>query len=108
MYSFNKNTGDYDMENLKDLFEDIRKNAMDSGYDLIVKYGMIGMKKELGSKNPVQLANKLMAYFIKYEEYEKCAKLKGLIDEYNKKSKIKKDKNYENKHLDKKGRSTKR
>ena len=92
MYSVNKNTGDYDMEELKDLFEDIRKNAMDSGYDLIVKYGMIGMQKELGSKNPVQLANKLMAYFIKYEEYEKCAKLKALIDEYNKKSKTKKEK----------------
>ena len=108
MYSFNKNTGDYDMVELKDLFEDIRKNAMDAGYDLIVKYGMAGMKKELGSKNPVGLANKLMKYFIQYEEYEKCAKLKKAIDEYNKKGKTKKEKGYESKHLDKKGRSTKR
>jgi hypothetical protein len=41
-----------------------------------------GMKKELGSKDPIRIAKKLMHYFIKYEEYEKCAVLKKLIDEY--------------------------
>ncbi len=82
MYIYNKHTGEYDLVDLNEFFEDIRKNTMDSGYDLIKKFGLKGMKKELGSKDPIRIAKKLMHYFIKYEEYEKCAVLKKLIDEY--------------------------
>lgn len=85
MKLFNKNTGDFDSLNTKEFFMEIRKTAMDSGYELFIKYGIEGMKKELGSKDPVSLANKLMTFFIEYEEYEKCAELKNLIDKYNKK-----------------------
>ena len=42
------------------------------------------MKKELGSKNPIRIANKLIKYFIDYEEYEKCGELKKIIDKYKK------------------------
>jgi len=66
-------------------FKEVRKTAMDSGYELFIKYGIDGMKKELGSKDPVLLANKLMTFFIGYEEYEKCAELKKLIDDYTEK-----------------------
>ncbi len=36
----------------------------------------------MGSKDPISLANKLIEFFIRYEEYEKCAKLQKMIDEY--------------------------
>jgi len=82
MNIFDKNSGDFKMVDTKDFFKEIRKSAMDSGYDLFLKYGIDGMKKELGSKDPITLANKLMTFFIGYEEYEKCAELKKLIDEH--------------------------
>ena len=88
MNIFNKNTGDFDSVNSKEFFREIRKTAMDSGYELFMKYGIEGMKKELGSKDPVGLANKLMTFFIGYDEYEKCAELKKLIDEHDKKVKV--------------------
>jgi len=88
MNIFNKNTGDFDSLNTKEFFREIRKTAMDSGYELFMKYGIEGMKKELGSKDPVGLANKLMTFFIGYEEYEKCAELKKLIDEHDKKVEV--------------------
>jgi len=88
MNIFNKNTGDFDSLNTKEFFREIRKTAMDSGYELFMKYGIEGMKKELGSKDPVGLANKLMVFFIGYEEYEKCAELKKLIDEHDKKVEV--------------------
>ena len=84
MNIFNRNTGDFDSLNTKEFFREIRKTAMDSGYELFIKYGIKGMKEELGSKDPVGLANKLMTFFIGYEEYEKCAELKKLIEEYDK------------------------
>jgi len=88
MNIFNKNTGDFDSLNTKEFFREIRKTAMDSGYELFMNYGIEGMKKELGSKDPVGLANKLMTFFIGYEEYEKCAELKKLIDEHDKKVEV--------------------
>ena len=88
MNTLNHNNGDYNRVNLYDFFEDIRKTAMNSGYDLIVSNGIRGMKENFGSKNPIKLANKLIKYFIGFEEYEKCAKLKKVIDKY-KQSKIK-------------------
>ena len=83
MSIFDKNSGDFMKVNLKEFFEDVRKNAMDSGYDLLKANGLDGLKKDFGSKDPVAIANKLMTYFIKYEEYEKCQVLKNLIEEYN-------------------------
>lgn len=79
---FNNNTGEYSQVDVKEFFEDIRKNAMDGGYNLIVKHGLTGLKKDYGSKDPVNIAKKLMTYFIRYEEYEKCAILKKQIKEY--------------------------
>jgi hypothetical protein len=89
MYSFNKNNGDYEMVDLKGFFEDVRRSAVDTGYNLFLTHGIKGMKKEFGSKEPVKIANKLIDYYIKYEEYEKCAKLKKIIDEYDKKCQTK-------------------
>jgi hypothetical protein len=43
----------------------------------------------MGSKNPIALANKLIEFFIRYEEYEKCAKLQKMIEEYKKECQIK-------------------
>ena len=85
MNIFDKNSGGFKMADLSNFFEDIQKGAMDSGYDLFLVHGISGMKKEMGSKDPVSLANKLIEFFIKYEEYEKCAKLQKMIDEHNKK-----------------------
>ena len=99
MNTLNHNNGDYDRVNLYDFFEDIRKTAMNSGYNLIVSNGIRGMKENFGSKNPIKLVNKLIKYFIGFEEYEKCAELKKVIDKY-KQSKIKKKKSYENTDLD--------
>ena len=72
------------MVDLSEFFEDVRKDAMDSGLKLMKTYGIRGMKEELGSKNPVRLANKMINFFIQYEEYEKCGEIKKLIDEYKK------------------------
>ena len=85
MNMFDKHSGDFMKFDLKEFFEDVRKNAMNSGYDLLVLNGLENIKKDFGSKDPVAMANKLMTYFIKYEEYEKCAVLKKLIEEYSKK-----------------------
>ena len=99
MNTLNHNNEDYERVNLHDFFEDIRKTTMNSGYNLIVSNGIHGMKENFGSKNPIKLANKLIKYFIGFEEYEKCAELKKAIDKY-KQSKIKKKKSYENTNLD--------
>ena len=90
MKIFDHNTGDYSMIDFNSFFDNIRKDAMDTGYTLLTKHGIKGMKEELGSKNPVKLTNKLINFFIRYEEYEKCAVLKKLIDDYknNKKKKL--------------------
>ncbi len=87
MNIFNHNNGEYDMVDLTAFFEDVRKDAMNSGLELFKSYGILGMKEELGSKNPVRLANKMIKFFIQYEEYEKCGEIKKMIDEYNKKRK---------------------
>ena len=79
---FDNNKGEYKQVDVKEFFEDIRKNAMDGGYNLIVEHGLTGLKKEYGSKDPVNIAKNLMKYFIKYEEYEKCGVLKKQIKEY--------------------------
>jgi hypothetical protein len=86
MNIFDHNSGDFKMINLEAFFEDIQKGAMDSGYDLFLTHGIIGMKKEMGSKDPVKLASKLIEFFIRYEEYEKCAKLQKMIDEHEEKT----------------------
>ena len=99
MNTLNPDNEDYERVNLHDFFEDIRKTTMNSGYNLIVSNGIHGMKENFGSKNPIKLINKLIKYFIGYEEYEKCAELKKVIDKY-KQLKTKKKKGYENKHLD--------
>ena len=85
MNIFDKNSGDFKMVDLSNFFEDIQKGAMDSGYELFLTHGILGMKREMGSKDPVSLANKLIEFFIRYEEYEKCAKLQKMIDEHTKK-----------------------
>ena len=84
MYSFNKDKGDYEMVDLRGFFEDVRRSAVDTGYELFLVHGINGMKKEFGSKEPVKIANKLIDYYIKYEEYEKCAIIKNRMDELNK------------------------
>jgi hypothetical protein len=84
MRVFDHNSGGYKMINLEDFFEDVKRDAMQSGYELFKMYGIKGMKEELGSNNPKRLANKLIEYFVKYEEYEKCAELVKIIDEYKK------------------------
>ena len=87
MYSFNKDKGDYEMVDLRGFLEDVRRSAVDTGYELFLVHGINGMKKEFGSKEPVKIANKLIDYYIKYEEYEKCAELKKVIDDYHKQDK---------------------
>jgi hypothetical protein len=84
MNIFDRNKGEYKMVDLSEFFEDVRKDAMDSGLQLMKTYGIRGMKEELGSKNPVRLANKMINFFIQYEEYEKCGEIKKLIDDYRK------------------------
>ena len=84
MNIFDRNKGEYKMVDLSEFFEDVRKDAMDSGLKLMKTYGIRGMKEELGSKNPVRLANKMINFFIQYEEYEKCGEIKKLIDDYRK------------------------
>ena len=49
MNIFDKNSGDFMKVNLKEFFEDVRKNAMDSGYDLLKANGLSGLKKDFGS-----------------------------------------------------------
>jgi len=84
------------MLDLTNFFEDIKKDAMNSGYELFLLYGIKGMKEDLGSRNPIRIANKLINFFIEYEEYEKCAELKKIVDEYKKEYKQNKKKSYEN------------
>jgi len=79
------------MVDLTEFFEDVRKDAMDSGLQLLKTYGIRGMKDELGSKQPIKLANKLIKFFIQYEEYEKCGEIKQLIDDYKKEYKTKRE-----------------
>ena len=81
--------GEFKMIDLENFFGDIQKGAMDSGYDLFLVHGIAGMKEEMGSKDPVGLANKLIEFFIKYEEYEKCAELVSMIKEYKKECQLK-------------------
>ena len=130
MNIFDNNSGDFKMGDSKEFFKEVRKTAMDSGYSLFVKYGIDGMREELGSKDPIGLANKLMTFFIdKVEDILYQAHSEGIWKEVLDTSKslensnrhfydygdkleaaynIVKNKNYENKHLDKEGRSTKR
>jgi len=89
MNIFDGEFGEFKMLNFDNFFEDIQKGAMDSGYDLFLVHGIKGMKVEMGSKDPISLANKLIDFFIKYEEYEKCAKLVEIINEYEKEQKTK-------------------
>jgi len=96
MEIFDHDKGDYNMVDFTRFFDNIRKDAMDTGYNLLTKHGIKGMKEELGSKNPVKITKKLINFFIQYEEYEKCAVLKKLIEDYKNN---KKEKN-ENKSLD--------
>ena len=84
MNIFYHNSGDFKMIDLSNFFEDIQRGAMDSGYELFLVHGIRGMKDEMGSKDPVALANKLIQFFIKYEEYEKCAELQKMIEEHKK------------------------
>jgi|TARA_R110001592_G_scaffold159830_2_gene391523 hypothetical protein len=84
MNIFNHDSGEYDMVDLTAFFEDVRKDAMNSGLALFKTYGIKGMKEELGSKNPIKLANKMINFFVQYEEYEKCGEIKQIIDEYKK------------------------
>ena len=79
MNIFDHNSGD-----LENFFEDIQKGAMDSGYELFMTHGISGMQKEMGSKDPISLANKLIQFYIRYEEYEKCGALQKLIEEHRK------------------------
>jgi len=83
MSIFNEDNNGENMIDLSDFFETVQRDAMESGYELFKLYGITGMKEELGSKNPIKMANKLIKYFIKYEEYEKCAVLVKLIEEFN-------------------------
>ena len=89
MMIFDDKSGEFGMVDLENFFEDIQRGAMESGYELFLTHGMEGMKKDMGSKNPVSLANKLINYFIAYEEYEKCAKLQKMVDGYVEKCKTK-------------------
>ena len=89
MNIFDHEFGDFKMVDLDNFFNEIQRGAMDSGYELFLTYGIKGMKHEMGSKNPVALANKLIEFFIRYEEYEKCAKLQKMIEEYKKECQIK-------------------
>lgn len=82
MNIFDHEFGDFKMVDLSNFFEDIQKGAMDSGYELFLTHGIKGMKREMGSKDPVATANKLIEFFIRYEEYEKCAELQKMIEEY--------------------------
>ena len=84
MNIFNQDSEGEKMVDLTDFFEDVQRDAMDSGYELFKLYGIKGMKEELGSKNPLKIANKLIKYFVKYEEYEKCAVLVKIISEFDK------------------------
>jgi len=84
MKIFDHNSGEYKMIDLEDFFEDVQRDAMESGLELFKMYGIKGMKEELGSKQPIKIANKLIKFFVKYEEYEKCAELVKIIDEYKK------------------------
>tara|TARA_Y100001963_G_scaffold112999_1_gene156480 strand:- start:18 stop:287 length:270 start_codon:yes stop_codon:yes gene_type:complete len=84
MKLFDHNSGDYKMVDLDEFFEDVKRDAMNSGLELLRTYGIKGMKYEMGSKDPVKLANKLIKFFIQYEEYEKCGEIKNIIDEYKK------------------------
>tara|TARA_B100000287_G_scaffold428423_1_gene479818 strand:- start:667 stop:936 length:270 start_codon:yes stop_codon:yes gene_type:complete len=84
MKLFDHNSGDYKMVDLDEFFEDVKRDAMNSGLELLRTYGIKGMKHEMGSKDPVRLANKLIKFFIQYEEYEKCGEIKNIIDEYKK------------------------
>jgi len=90
MYSFNNDSGEYNLLDLSEFFNGVQKEAMNSGYELFILHGIDGMKTELGSRNPISIGNKLINYFIKYEEYEKCAAIQKIIDDY--KLKIKKKK----------------
>ncbi len=84
MMQFDETFGDFNVVNLDNFFEDIQRGAMESGYELFLTHGIDGMKREMGSKNPISLAKKLIEYFIAYEEYEKCAELQKIIDGYKK------------------------
>jgi|TARA_R110002020_G_scaffold314978_4_gene530151 hypothetical protein len=84
MNIFDHNSGDFKMIDLENFFEDIQKGAMDSGYELFMTHGISGMQKEMGSKDPISLANKLIQFYIRYEEYEKCGALQKLIEEHRK------------------------
>jgi len=89
MKIFDNNSGDYKMIDLEDFFEDVQRDAMESGLELFKLYGIKGMKEELGSKHPIKIANKLIQFFVKYEEYEKCAELVKIIDKYKKECRTK-------------------
>ena len=89
MNIFDHNSGDFKMIDLENFFEDIQKGAMDSGYELFMTHGISGMQKEMGSKDPISLANKLIQFYIRYEEYEKCGALQKLIEEHRKEYYIK-------------------
>jgi len=90
MYSFNNNNGEYDLLDLSEFFNGVQKEAMNSGYELFILHGIDGMKNELGSRDPISIGDKLIKYFIRYEEYEKCAEIQTIIDNYKLKMEKKK------------------
>ena len=49
MKLFDHNSGDYKMVDLDEFFEDVKRDAMNSGLELLRTYGIKGMKHEMGS-----------------------------------------------------------
>ena len=87
----NPNQNNMNSPDMEDIVNKIRYQALEAGYGLFKTKGISGMVK-LGSKNPIKLAKKMIAFYIDYEEYERCAVLQKIIDDYKTKYKAKKDK----------------
>ena len=52
MKLFDHNSGDYKMVDLDEFFEDVKRDAMNSGLELLRTYGIKGMKYEGGDQTP--------------------------------------------------------
>jgi len=80
----NPNMDNMNSPEIKEMVDKIRYQALEAGYGLFRTKGILGML-DLGSRNPIKLAKKMINFYIQYEEYEKCAILQKIIDDYKSK-----------------------
>ncbi len=80
MFNFNSDNDKYDEVDLQDILYQLRGDAMERGFEIVMEEGISGLR-DLGSNKPRLIVEKMIKYYSQpdIEEYEKCAELVKLL-----------------------------